>query len=154
MSCTRGPRSYRAGVFSGRGHRAAGIAAAHARGTSTGEITMVGRVQRRLQSNPIEKRSAGHRSISMNTRLATLAGLASGFIVAGLASAADLVSKDAPAGWTTAAPREEIKPTFRYDPDGGRSGQAAFVITGDEREGTSGWWQKTLDVEGGKTYRF
>src|SRR5947209_8770533 len=68
-----------------------------------------------------------------------------------LSLAAESASKD---GWTPAAPRDEIKPTFRYEPSGGRDGKAALVITGDQREGTSGWWQKEFAVEGGKTYRF
>jgi predicted amidohydrolase len=59
-----------------------------------------------------------------------------------------------PAGWTTAAPRDEIKPQFSYDPQGGRDGKGALVIAADEREGLAGWWQKTFAVEGGKHYRF
>src|SRR5687767_15104465 len=60
----------------------------------------------------------------------------------------------APEGWATLAPREEIKPAFRYDARGGRSGKGALVIAGDEREGTTGLWTKTFDVQGGKTYQF
>ncbi|HEY2415653.1 MAG TPA: carbon-nitrogen hydrolase family protein [Pirellulaceae bacterium] len=59
-----------------------------------------------------------------------------------------------PPGWATAAPRDEIKPLFRHEPAGGRGGREAFIISGDQRDGTSGWWQKTFDVEGGKTYSF
>jgi predicted amidohydrolase len=57
-------------------------------------------------------------------------------------------------GWAGAAPREEVKPAFRYEPRGGRNGQGALLIAGDQREGTSGWWQKSFPVEGGKAYRF
>jgi len=57
-------------------------------------------------------------------------------------------------GWMPAAPRDEIKPLFGYEPNAGRGGQAALVIVGDERDGTTGWWQKKFAVEGGKTYRF
>ena len=60
----------------------------------------------------------------------------------------------APAGWTTGFPRAEIQPHFSYQSKGGRSGQGCFVIAGDEREGLSGWWTKTFEVEGGKTYQF
>src|SRR6476659_717710 len=70
------------------------------------------------------------------------------------AHAAETDIKGAPTGWTALAPRDEIKPTFRYDLKGGREGREAFIIAGDNREGTTGWWQKTFDVEGGKTYRF
>jgi predicted amidohydrolase len=90
----------------------------------------------------------------MRTRLATLAGLVGGFVVSGIAAAADVAPKDVPAGWIAAAAREEIKPQFRYEPSGGRGGHPAFIIAGDDREGTSGWWQKTFEIEGGKTYRF
>src|SRR3954471_14781558 len=67
------------------------------------------------------------------------------------AMAADPASND---GWTSEAPRDEIKPLFRYEPTAGRGGAAALVIAGDERNGTSGWWEKKFPVEGGKTYRF
>src|SRR3954467_10657812 len=67
---------------------------------------------------------------------------------------AETAGKQAAASWTTHAPREEIKPAFRLQQNGGREGREALVIAGDQREGTSGWWQKTLPVEGGKTYRF
>jgi predicted amidohydrolase len=68
--------------------------------------------------------------------------------------AAEGLLNTVPPGWTTAAPREEIKPLFRYEPAGGRGGREALLISGDQRDGTSGWWQKTFDVEGGKTYSF
>src|SRR5437870_1082432 len=71
-----------------------------------------------------------------------------------IAFASETAFKGAPTDWTTLASREEIKPVFRYEPKGGREGREAFIIAGDNREGTSGWWQKTFAVEGGKTYRF
>jgi predicted amidohydrolase len=61
---------------------------------------------------------------------------------------------NAPPGWTTAAPRDEIKPLFSYDAKGGRDEKGALVIAADEREGLAGWWQKTFDVEGDQHYRF
>jgi predicted amidohydrolase len=76
------------------------------------------------------------------------------FSYVGTALSAEPTAKTTPAGWTTAAPRDEIKPLFAYDATGGREGHAAWVISGDQREGTSGWWQTTLPVEGGKTYAF
>src|SRR5262245_9806849 len=60
----------------------------------------------------------------------------------------------APDGWTTAAPRPEIKPDFAYEPAGGPDGKGAFVITADKREGLDGWWTNTFPVAGGKSYRF
>src|SRR5262245_32625708 len=71
-----------------------------------------------------------------------------------LLSAVTVGTEAAPDGWKTAAPRDEIKPAFRHEPRGGHGGQGVFLIAGDQREGTSGWWQKSFPVEGGKAYRF
>ena len=49
-------------------------------------------------------------------------------------------------GWTTAAPREEIRPQFQHEETGGTLGHGAFTIRADEREGLHGWWQKTFPV--------
>jgi len=57
-------------------------------------------------------------------------------------------------GWTTAAPREEIRPQFQQQETGGKSGHGGFTIRADEREGLHGWWQKTFPVIGGRYYRF
>src|SRR5437667_11568457 len=57
-------------------------------------------------------------------------------------------------GWTTVAPREEIRPQFQHIETGGKSGRGALVIRADEREGLHGWWQKTFSVTGGRYYRF
>ncbi len=59
-----------------------------------------------------------------------------------------------PAGWTTAAPRDEIRPAFSYDPTGGPKKDGALVIAHDARDGLHGWVQKTVPVWGGKHYRF
>src|SRR5258707_10303903 len=60
----------------------------------------------------------------------------------------------APNGWTTAAPRDEIRPEFGYDPKGGLEGEGCFTIVADRREGLDGWWKKSFAVTGGKHYRF
>jgi predicted amidohydrolase len=60
----------------------------------------------------------------------------------------------APADWKTAAPREEIRPEFAYEPAGGPEGSRAFVIRHDRREGLDGCWTKTFPVTGGYHYRF
>ena len=59
-----------------------------------------------------------------------------------------------PPGWQTASPRAEIRPGFSFDPRGGPNGDGSLVIAADEREGLSGWWQKTFSVSGGQYYRF
>lgn len=58
------------------------------------------------------------------------------------------------AGWTQKAARDEIKPFFSTSMNGGREGKPALAINGDEREGLSGHWSKTVPVEAGKFYRF
>jgi predicted amidohydrolase len=63
-------------------------------------------------------------------------------------------STAAPNGWTTAAPRDEIRPAFAYDPAGGPDGKGCLTIKADGREGLDGWWTKTFPVTGGKHYRF
>jgi predicted amidohydrolase len=57
-------------------------------------------------------------------------------------------------GWTTAAPRDEIRPEFAYDPKGGPDGQGCFTIKADHREGLDGCWKKAFPITGGKHYRF
>ena len=60
----------------------------------------------------------------------------------------------APEGWTTAAPRDEIRPEFAYEAKGGPDGKGCFLIKAERRDGLDGWWQKTFAVTGGKHYRF
>ena len=60
----------------------------------------------------------------------------------------------APDGWRAAAPRDEIRPRFDYNPKGGKDGKGAFLIIADEREGLDGYWVKTFSIIGGKHYRF
>src|SRR5436190_23689473 len=57
-------------------------------------------------------------------------------------------------GWTTAAPREEIRPQFHQTETGGKSCHGALIIRADEREGLHGWWKKTFAVKPGQHYRF
>ena len=60
----------------------------------------------------------------------------------------------APEGWSTNSPREEVRPEFVYLPQGGPGGTGSFVIEGQQTEGAIGWWEKTFEVEGGRSYRF
>ncbi len=59
-----------------------------------------------------------------------------------------------PPGWQPASPREEIRPHFSFDPKGGPLVDGSLIITADEREGQSGWWQKSFPIVGGQHYRF
>jgi len=60
----------------------------------------------------------------------------------------------APAGWRTRAPREEIRPEFAFEPQGGLDGSGCFIIRADGREGLDGSWTKSFAIEGGKPYQF
>lgn len=60
----------------------------------------------------------------------------------------------APEGWTTVAVRDEISPSFSYNPMGGPQGHGSFILQSDKREGLAGYWRKSIPVEGGKYYQF
>lgn len=59
-----------------------------------------------------------------------------------------------PEGWSTKAPRDEIRPEFAYLADGGREGSECYVIEHDAREGLDGCWTRSFPIVGGKYYRF
>ncbi|SRR5579883_689296 len=59
-----------------------------------------------------------------------------------------------PDGWTTASPRDEIRPAFSYEPSGGVGHKGVFGIKHDQRAGLDGCWTKTFPVHGGRYYRF
>src|SRR5437763_2373501 len=93
----------------------------------------------------------------MRTRLARLLALVVLPTFGGSPAPADRPADPAPAsagGWRAEAPRDEIRPHFAYDPRGGRSGQGAWVIETDGREGLDGYWVNDLPVTGGRCYRF
>jgi len=62
--------------------------------------------------------------------------------------------ESAPKGWSTAAPREEIRPDFSFDPKGGRDGKGSFLISADQREGLNGYWVRTVPIKGTHYYHF
>ena len=68
-----------------------------------------------------------------------------------LADASD-ISPDRDEGWTTATPRDEIKPAF--DRGVGPRGYRALTIEHDNREGLDGCWTKTYPIVGGTWYQF
>ena len=75
-------------------------------------------------------------------------------VTAALLVVLPLFAKEPPPGWTTAAARDEIKPAFSYDANGGRTHNGALLIRTDRRDGLDGHWEKTFPVEGGKWFRF
>jgi predicted amidohydrolase len=58
------------------------------------------------------------------------------------------------AGWSTGAPRDEIRPEFACE-SGDRSGdQPVLVIRAGRRDGVDGYWTRAFPVTGGRHYRF
>ena len=71
-----------------------------------------------------------------------------------VAPAAGAPDPSALAGWSTAAAREELRPTFSFNAKGGPEGKGSWLIIGDAREGLNGWLTRTLPVQGGRYFRF
>lgn len=59
-----------------------------------------------------------------------------------------------PQGWEPTAFREEIRPKFLHQPEGGRNKAEAFIIETDARDGLDGAWKRSFPVEGGAWYKF
>ena len=62
-----------------------------------------------------------------------------------LAIAGDFVfaaTSHLPDGWTAVSPRDEIRPVFWFEPNGGVKHAGDLVIAHDQREGLDGWFQK------------
>ena len=74
----------------------------------------------------------------------------------GVVSALDKPTSDSPLpiGWVASSPRDEIRPEFSYEPNGGPTGSGCFVIEHDSREGLDGWFQKEFPVTGGEYVQF
>ena len=71
-----------------------------------------------------------------------------------VACASSVYAGDTTDGWTTYSPRDEIKPEFSFDPNGGPKQDGSFIIESGANEGQQGGWTKTFAVESGKHYRF
>lgn len=59
-----------------------------------------------------------------------------------------------PPGWEAVAQREEIRPAFSFDPQGGPENNGAFVISAADSAAQHGWFQRSFPVDGGEFYRF
>ena len=57
-------------------------------------------------------------------------------------------------GWSTAAPRDEIRPEFACEPGDGPGHPAVLTIKAGPRDGVDGCWTKAFPVTGGHHYRF
>jgi predicted amidohydrolase len=67
--------------------------------------------------------------------------------------APDILSNSAD-GWTHDGPRKDALPKFQFLPTGGPDQTGSLVTSADHRKGLHGWWQRTVPVEGGRSYRF
>jgi predicted amidohydrolase len=88
-----------------------------------------------------------HKRVVILWSLALAAAIRPGF-----ARASDIASS--PDGWVACALRDEVRPGFKYEPQGAADGRACLIIMTDQREGLDGFWKKDFAVTGGTTYRF
>src|SRR3954451_19904501 len=58
------------------------------------------------------------------------------------------------AGWSTGAPRDEIRPEFACESGDGPGHQAVLVIRPGQRDGLNGYFPKTSPATGARHYRF
>lgn len=83
--------------------------------------------------------------------------LAALLLAVGLAlslQAAERFSSDSTNGWRGVAARDEIKPHFSFNPQGGPNHHGALAIRADKRDGLDGHWERTFPITGGQYYRF
>ena len=71
-----------------------------------------------------------------------------------LLPATSATAAEPPTGWKAVSPRDEIRPSFEFDPAGGRDGSGSLNIQADAREGLQGAWTKSFAVQGGEHYHF
>ena len=76
------------------------------------------------------------------------------FVLVAVRAFATQPAAGAPEGWRMAAPRDEIRPSFAFEPGGGPDGKGSLLIETDAREGLHGFWTKTFPIKGGQHYRF
>jgi predicted amidohydrolase len=57
-------------------------------------------------------------------------------------------------GWSTGAPRDEIRPEFAFESGDGPGHHMMLVIRAGRRDGVDGYWRKAFPVTGGRHYRF
>src|SRR5689334_2650890 len=83
--------------------------------------------------------------------------LAAALVVACLAAATRSgVAVEVPGsgGWSTGAPRDEIRPEFACEPGDGPGRAADLAIKAGQRDGVDGYWTKAFPVTGGRYYHF
>jgi len=66
----------------------------------------------------------------------------------------DRQPEDAPDGWTAESPRDEIRPHFSWESDGGPDGHGCFVMVATGKSENMGQWMRTFPVVGGQHVSF
>jgi len=56
--------------------------------------------------------------------------------------------------WNGEAPREEIRPEFKFKPHGGPGSHELLIIRAGGREAVDGHWSRTFPIQGGQYYQF
>jgi predicted amidohydrolase len=93
----------------------------------------------------------------MTRRRRSLCILAPALLAAGLAPTKPQIPVAASpdhGGWTTGAPRDEIRPEFAYERSESPDRQPVLIIKSGENDGVDGYWSKALPVTGGNYYHF
>lgn len=84
-----------------------------------------------------------------------IAPASASLVISGLeATASGPPAVEAPGGWSTASPRDELRPEFAYEPGETAADPGCLVIKADRREGLAGCWTRAFPITGGKTYHF
>jgi predicted amidohydrolase len=76
------------------------------------------------------------------------------FLICALSTIAIARSSLAHDGWEAQSSREEIRPEFSFLDTGGPHRNGSLVIATGAQYGLDGHWAKTLEIEGGRWYRF
>jgi len=69
-------------------------------------------------------------------------------------SADERQPENVPDGWTAESPRDEIRPHFSYESNGGPNGASCFVMTATGKSENTGQWTSTVPVTGGRHFSF
>lgn len=73
-------------------------------------------------------------------------------MIVALSTVSFAAAEDSWQGWTGAAPRDDLRPAFSVDAQGGPAGHPALVIATSQHPGLDGCWRKSFPVAGGKWY--
>lgn len=64
-----------------------------------------------------------------------------------------MAEESSTAPWKSYSPRDEIRPEFQIDKQGGLNGQPGYAIVHDQRDALDGAWMCEIPIEGGQFYQ-